>query len=109
MTKKFKLQSGHIVTVDDCDAYLLRSYVWRGHVRRRPSGEHVSVVRGDCSTSANFLSHVILGLGTDVVVRYRNGDSLDLRRENLEPMSRGAHTRRLSAEGRLAKAVLHAR
>ena len=79
--KKFKLQTGHVVTVDDCDAYLFRSYVWRGSETREG---YVEVMKGAGKTER--LSHFLVGPAE--VVHFRNGNSLDCRRENLQPMTK---------------------
>lgn len=84
-TKRFKLQCGNIIKVDEQDAYLLRGQVWavNANVVRRPgagSKSHATVFRAD----RDLLSHVITNAPNGSVVRYRDGDSMNLTRANLE-------------------------
>ena len=81
--KRFKLQSGELIKVDDADAYLLRSKVWRVHV---VGGGRKQVVTGH--SNGKQLSHVIGGPASGQVVSFANGDQLDFRRENLIVMDR---------------------
>lgn len=76
--KRFKLQCGAVITIDDCDAYLLRSYVWRSHAG---SDGRRYIVRG--AHGSRPLSHTICDITGKDHVAYANGDTMDLRRSNL--------------------------
>jgi hypothetical protein len=78
--KRFKLESAGretIITVDDCDAYLLRtqrwhwqdSHVWRGN-DYSPGGRVI-------------LSHLLMDAPKGTAVGHLNGDVRDFRRSNL--------------------------
>lgn len=100
MVKRFKLQTGQIIKVDDEDAYLLRGTVWIGQTRK--SG-HVSVVTAS-STARKDLSHVLIdapAVGSYVI--HENRDSLDFTKQNLKCLSRAefyAYTGQLMREAK---------
>jgi hypothetical protein len=81
--KRFRLKCGTIVTVDECDAYLLRTKVWRGH--KGNDGVVSQIVTGH--TGAHDPLHRMILPGHEVV-GFRNNDATDNRRENLVGMSR---------------------
>lgn len=76
-----------IVTVDEQDAHLLRSYYWT--VRRgvpsneKDKGIEREYVGRQTTKKWELLHHIILGVDDDVRVCHVNGDSLDNRRANL--------------------------
>ncbi len=79
--KRFKLKSKHwglvIVTVDDDDAYLLRTHVWTC------SGTNTPQVARRIAGVVTPLSHAILNVGPGEYVSHENGCQLDFRRSNL--------------------------
>lgn len=106
--KRFKLQTGQTVVVDDCDAYLLRSYVWHGKTNRRGLG--LTVARAHAGHTQALLSHEVLGIpqAEEAYVVHANGDVTDFRRANLRRLDRegwrlhmAALTRARRAEARL--------
>ena len=68
--KKFKLQTGQVITVDDCDAYLLRSYVWHGSTSARSPGT-LAVKRASAGHRQVLLSHEVLGIPEGAEARAR--------------------------------------
>jgi hypothetical protein len=86
--KKFKLQTGQTITVDDCHAYLLRSYVWNGSEKAGRGG--LTVKRASAGHSQVLLSHEILGIpeGLERYVVHNNGDLTDFRQANLVALDR---------------------
>ena len=87
--KRFKLQTGQVITVDDRDAYLLRSYVWHGSTSARSPGT-LTVRRASAGHRQVLLSHEVLGVpeGAEVYVIHGNGDLADFRRANLVSLDR---------------------
>jgi len=80
---KFMVQSkGHgkvIVQVDEQDAHLLREHVW--HVHMNEGQTYLRRVQRVGVTIA--LHREIMQASKDEIVRFRNGDQLDMRRANL--------------------------
>ena len=109
--RRFKLQSGHIIKIDDADAYLMRSYVWNG-VTRTPNWVDVRrSARSGFGSSVHshvMLSHELMPPGAGEYVAHRNGDALDFRRANLEVRPRSEMTRGMRAAKRLQWLVDHA-
>lgn len=104
--KRFKLQSGHIVKVDDCDAYIMRGKVWIGQTM--PS-KHTIVRSTDSSVGgARLLSHYLTDAPDGACVAHRNGDEMDFTRANLEVVARPEFYRRLGAAKKLTALVMHA-
>lgn len=105
--KRFKLQSGHVIKIDDADAYLMRSYVWncKGHSVRRHCGSGTQL-----HGQYVLLTHELMDPPEGQVVLHLDGDSLNFQRANLEVMSRSEATRRVTARTavRAALAVLNA-
>lgn len=83
MLKRFRLQTGHVVKVDECDAYLLRIHVFRGYVHK---GRVLVLGQGNTADIDTHLSRRIMG-PAEVVV-HLNGDPLDFTRANLKAMTR---------------------
>lgn len=77
-----------VVTVDEQDAYLLRSYCYRMAKAGDKSYEYA--VRYTRGNKSHPLTHDILAVPAGRVVRFRNGDTTDYRRENLEITTREA-------------------
>ena len=75
-----------IVTVDDCDAHLLRSEMWRvvNH------NGYIQVWKANGCDTVLYLGREILGvprMADNVKVFHKNGDERDFRRENLIALS----------------------
>ena len=86
--KRFKLETGHVIKVDDCDAYLLRSRVYRANDDKDRPGKHIVSCKGDSALGAKvYLSHHIAGGPGIKAVIHKNGDDLDFTRANLVPMT----------------------
>ncbi len=96
--KRFKLQSGHVIKVDDADAYLLRGKVWSGSGMARSL-----IVSSRCSSMAHrvLLSHYLMGAKDGDYVRHLNGDQADFTRANLRVTSKAEFYRQLTAEKKL--------
>lgn len=76
---KSKTHGDQTITVDEADAYLLRSHVW--YVRKTPTG-YLYICRKGVGETVNlhrYLADAKPGEG----VRFANGNTLDLRRANL--------------------------
>lgn len=82
---KFKLQTGHVIKVDEADAYILRSKVWNGRVS---DNGNLTVCCGDGALTKNQLSHYLAAEHGKEVVAFVNGDRSDFRRENLCAMTK---------------------
>lgn len=84
--RRFKLKSGHVVIVDEADAYILRSVVWEGYAGR---GGSVSVRRQGSSGlgAGGFLSHFLAGEAGKPRVIHLNRNQMDFRRANLKAVS----------------------
>lgn len=85
--KKFRLETGHVITVDDCDAYLLRSTVWVGYTSSSGGGLGVFRKRGAHDTT-NSLAHYLGSQSGLPCVIHINGDACDFRRANLKACTR---------------------
>jgi hypothetical protein len=81
--KRFKLQCGAVVKVSECDAYLLRSHVWRSH---KTVAGRFKVITGR-TNEHKTLSRAIVGNDHEVVA-HLNGDDFDFTRGNLAGMTR---------------------
>lgn len=83
--KRFKLETGHIVKVDDCDAHLMRSMVWRANTTK--CGIAVYRSQGGVSRGGDRrLSAKIIGAAPYIV--HLNNDPLDFRRANRKGVTR---------------------
>lgn len=71
------LVCGNTILVDEEDAPLVHSYKWRLHVPRR--GKDKPYVKA----GGRYLHRCIFGASPGQLVDHRNGDTLDMRRENL--------------------------
>lgn len=84
------LLSGHTIQIDEEDVPLLKPYPWRAY---RLSGKLrvvAPVSRGAGRPRQMLqLSRLITGAPARRPVRYKNGDTLDLRRANLQADSSG--------------------
>lgn len=90
-SKRFKLRvreretrviHEYIITVDEDDAHQLRSNTWFVLFSRQGKPYPMRYING----AHVHLSHEVLRLDRamrDVIVRHRNGDTLDCRKENL--------------------------
>lgn len=103
--KRFKLQSGHVVTVDDQDAYMLRSKVWLAQTT--PKGDIFITERGRRGGDY-MLSHKLTDAPSGAYVRHLDGDPLNCQRANLRVVSREEFYRQLALEKRLLARLLHA-
>lgn len=109
--KRFKLQTGHIIKIDDADAYLMRSYVWRGD--RVGSNGWIQVRRSTgsgtcCAGQYRTLAAELMSPAGDQFVAHTNGDPLDFQRANLALKPRSELAKHAGTVGRLVRAVLHA-
>lgn len=104
--KRFKLESGHIIKVDDQDAYLLRSQVWR--VQTTSKGGQLVQARYRRWGVALMLSHLIMDAPDGSRVRHLDSDQLNFQRANLQVVTRDEFYRRLGIEHRLLATLLHA-
>lgn len=79
--KRFSIKSKQfgvvIVTVDDEDAYLLRSNIWTC------SGKQTPIIKRTILGTSKCLSHVIMEPNTIEYVSHINGCQLDFRKTNL--------------------------
>lgn len=83
--KRFKLETGHVITVDEGDAWMLRGRVFKGHT----DGRGVTAVSCNWTRGKETqLSHMLVAQPDTYAVRFRNGNDLDFRRDNLEPMTK---------------------
>lgn len=104
--KRFKLQTGHIVKVDDCDAYIMRSKVWVGQTP--PSGNVIVHCHDAAMKGRVLLSHYVTSAPDGAYVMHKNGDDLDFTRDNLEVVSRSEFYKRVTAAKKLTALVMHA-
>lgn len=94
--KRFKLQSGHVIKIDDADAYLMRSYVWNC----KDHGNAGLSVRRSCGSGTQLpgqyvlLGHELMSPPGDHVVLHIDGDYLNFQRANLQVAPRSEMTRR---------------
>lgn len=79
-----------VITVDDCDAYLLRSEVWAYTPGKGCSG---GITKSLCGNTRIGLGQQLLGIkdGRLQVAHHKNGDWTDFRRENLIVTTRAEH------------------
>jgi hypothetical protein len=92
--KRFKLQSGHVIKVDDCDAYLMRAYVWHGTLSNKISG-NIRVSHGTNGVSSNWLHYTIKPPSPGKIITFRDGDCLNFCRDNLIETTRSALSRQV--------------
>lgn len=85
MSKRFRLETGHIVTVDETDAWLLRGRVFKAKLHK--SSNTMAVSHNWGLGKRCFLSHMIAAKEDTYAVHFINGDTLDFRRCNLRPMT----------------------
>jgi len=101
--KRFKLKSGHIIKVDDTDAWLLRSHVFIGFLYYDGTDRVTITKLGKMHSSDEHLSHIITGCKSEEFVLHRNSDQLDFRRTNLEVLPRQAALEKLAKMARATK------
>lgn len=94
MAKRFTIKAHArradlVIKVDDCDAYLLRSYPWSA---RAPGPRNVQyrVQRSLGAGAWKPLSHVICPPAVGERVVHMNGDSYDFTRDNLRALPEAA-------------------
>ena len=76
---KSKTYGDQTITVDESDAYILRSHAW--YARKAPGGQIYFCRRG---VGGTVLLHRYLADAKDSdIVRFSNSNSLDMRRSNL--------------------------
>jgi len=106
--KRFKLRTGHIITVDETDAYIMRTIVWVGMANGAGRGVTVKRLGGGSSAlgAKLFLSHYLAGeIGKPCVI-HLDGDSTNFRRSNLKAVTQeeaNQHIGKCLAAGRAAK------
>ena len=66
---------------DDRDAYLFRSYVWTLNIDKYGNAY---LIRGTNTGCFTHFTHAITGATSSQIVVRKNGNCLDLRRENLQ-------------------------
>lgn len=97
MTKKIELTRGFEATVGDEDFDRVSKYKWRASVTRWGTYA-VTWMRIEGKGRHVYLQRFLLGLPTDKLITFANGDRLDCRRENLK-----FTTRSKSQMGRLRR------
>lgn len=79
-----KIHGAVTVQVDPQDAHLLRMHVWNVHANKNKYGDQRLYLRRIVKIGVTTALHrEIVDAAKDEIVRFRNGDQLDMRRDNL--------------------------